>query len=170
VGETAVRTHDGVAFLARGNAVLIVYQAPARLHRTRWLFDMVDAVATKQEEGIIGLMVVLSTADPPDAPTRAENAARLRKLGPALRALVTVPVGDAIWVSIVRTVMRAMYIILGMSKTQSVMTTLEAGLDRLLKSADQRTPSREQLEADIDALHAALGVQASWAHNRAKPT
>src|SRR4051812_34653511 len=95
---SSVRSTDGVAAVARGDVVLIVYQAAGRVHRTRWLFDELDRAAAGSPGGIRGYMVILSTADPPDAATRAENAARLKKLGAALFLLVTVPVGDVFWV------------------------------------------------------------------------
>jgi hypothetical protein len=161
-----VRTNDGVAVLARGNAISIVYQSAARLHRTRWLFDTLDELAAEKPDGIIGFMVILPTADPPDAATRAENNARLRKLGTTLRLMVTVPVGDELWLSIVRTILRAMNVIHGKAHAYIVSATLEEGLDRLLQAAGPLTPSREQIKQDIDALHAALGVEASWTQHR----
>jgi hypothetical protein len=161
-----VKMYDGVAVIARGDLILIVYQQPARLHRTRWLFDMLDGAAAANLDGIKGLMVVLPTADPPDAPTRAENTARFRKLAPSMKLMVTVPVGDALWVSLVRTVMRAIHVIQGRSRNQAVLTTLEAGVERLLEAAGPKTPPRTQIEADLDALHQALGVEAPWAVQR----
>jgi hypothetical protein len=165
-GTYDLQVKDGVAVGCRGDLVLVVYQAPARLHRTRWLFDMLDKAAAANPDGIRGLMVVLPTADPPDAKTRAENATRLRKLAPSVRLMVTVPVGDALWISVVRTVMRAMHLIEGRSRNQAVMTSLETGLDRLYEASGARTPPRSQTEADLDAMHLALGVPASWAPRR----
>jgi hypothetical protein len=165
---SALRTNDGVAILARGNTISIVYQSAARLHRSRWLFDALDQLAAENPDGILGLMVILPTADPPDAATRAENSARLRKLGTALGLMVTVPVGDALWLSIVRTMMRALYVIQGKARAYVVSATLEEGLDRLLEAAGPLTPSREQIKRDLDALHAALGVKASWTQQQRK--
>ena len=161
-----LRTNDGVAVLARGNTISVVYQAAARLHRSRWLFDVIDELAAKNPDGILGLMVILPTADPPDAATRAENSARLRKLGISLRLMVTVPVGDDMWHTIVRTMMRAMNVIQGKAHAYVVSTSLEEGLDRLFQAAGPRTPSREQIQQDLDALHAALGVKTSWNRQR----
>ena len=58
---------DGVAVLGRGDAFLIVYQRAARLHRTRWLFRRLDEFAAKRTGSFVVLMIVLPTADPPDA-------------------------------------------------------------------------------------------------------
>ena len=120
-GSSSIHVNDGVAVAVHGDLVLIVYQAPARLHRSRWLFDLLDeAAAAANPYGIKGLMVILSTADPPDAATRAENVTRLRRLGSGLRVLVTVPIGDVFWVSVVRTVMRKL--------NQSSLTVSDRGL------------------------------------------
>jgi len=166
--RAGIQVNDGVAMVVRGDLVLVVYQAPARLHRTKWLFDVLDKAAAANPDGIRGLMVVLPTSDAPDAPTRAENAARLRKLGPSIKLMVTVPVGDALWLSIVRTVMRTMHLIEGRSRNQAVMTTIEAGLNRLYEAPGSRTPPRATAVADLDAMHEALGVRTSWTlHRRA---
>jgi hypothetical protein len=103
-------------------------------------------------------MVVLPTSDPPDGPTRAENALRLRRLGPSLRRVVTVPIGNAFRVSVVRTVMRAISAIQGRSGVQVVATTVEEGIPRLLELARAKTPTREEIEADLNAMYQALGV------------
>src|SRR5262245_50146277 len=100
--EGAVAAEDGVAVLARRDAILIVYQAAARLHRTRWLFNRMNEYLGAHAEPCVVLMVVLPTADPPDRATRAENSAQLKRMGDRLRRLVTAPVGDAFRVSIVR--------------------------------------------------------------------
>jgi hypothetical protein len=156
-GEVA--TFDGVGVAGRGDVLLIVYERDARLHRTRWLFDRADEVAAALPGGMLVYMVVLPTAAPPDAPTRAENVKRLQKIGGALRRLVTTPVGDAFRVSVVRTVMRALSILQGQSRVQFVTSTVDDGLTRLLDAAGPRTPPRSQLVVDLHAVHRALGVE-----------
>jgi hypothetical protein len=155
-GKTLVE--DGVAVLYRGDTVLIVYQAAARLHRTKWLFRSINELAAHRAGDFMAFMVVLPTADPPDAATRAENSAQLRKLGTRLRRLVTAPVGDAFRMSIVRTVMRALAALQGKSGVHFVSNTIEEGLRRIREAAGAETPSVEQLRADLRALHEALGV------------
>jgi hypothetical protein len=149
---------DGVAMLWRGDLVLIVYQLAARLPRTRWLFDRVDEILAHRKENIIALMVILPTADPPDAPTRAENAARMRKLGPALRRLVTTPIGDEFRIRIVRTVMKAIAILQGNSRSHFVRVTIHEGIRCTLQAGGPETPNRSQIVDDLRALHDALGV------------
>src|SRR3984957_9000065 len=40
--DTAVRAYDGVALVARGDTLSILWKAPARSVRSRWLFDQMD--------------------------------------------------------------------------------------------------------------------------------
>jgi hypothetical protein len=103
---------------------------------------------------------VLPSADPPDGATRRENAARLDKIGGRVRRLITVPVGDAFRVSVVRAVMRGLNVVLGYSQTRFVANSLDSGFSVLLEAATPKTPGRLQLQADIARLYEALGEQA----------
>jgi hypothetical protein len=157
--EGKVFVFDGVAASCRGDTILICYQKAARFERTHWLFDRIDDfMRALPAGGVIALMVVLETADPPDALTRAENNKRLTRLGDAVRCLVTVPVGDAFRMAIVRSFMRGLNLALGHSKTRLVSDTVEAGLVRMLEAASPATPSRAQIARDLGALYRALGV------------
>jgi hypothetical protein len=155
--EGKVLVHDGVAVLARGDVLLIVYQGAARLERSRWLFDRMDEL-TQGRASFMALMVVLPTADPPDAPTRRENSARLKKVESRLRRLITAAVGDAFRTAIVRTVMRAIAAIHGKSGVHFVVETVGAGVTRLREAASPDTPSPEELLDDLRRMHEALGV------------
>ncbi|HEV8550885.1 MAG TPA: hypothetical protein VGQ57_17685 [Polyangiaceae bacterium] len=149
--------NDGVGVLVRGDACIIVYQKPARINRTRWLFDVVDAVLAETNFDIVGFLIVLPTADPPDRPTRDENVRRLRKISHRVRRLVTTPIGNAFKVSLVRTVMRGLNILLGHSDSRFVTDTVPEGLAHLVAVKSARTPSPEQILADISAVYVALG-------------
>ncbi len=155
--EGKVVLEDGVGMLRRGDTCLIVYQKAARLERTRWLFDVVDAVLETTELDILSLMIVLPTAGPPDAPTHRENYSRLGKIGQRVRRLVTVPVGDAFKTSIVRAVMRGLNVILGHSDRRFITNTVDEGVTCLLALKSPHTPKPEQIIADIRAIYLALG-------------
>ena len=152
-----VKTYDGVAFIARGDAVIVVYKAPAKLHRSRWLFDLADRAVAQNPDGIVGLMVILPTADPPDAPTRAENSVRMRKLAPGLRRFVTVAIGDDFRMAVVRTVIRAISVLQGKSKVHQIVDSAEQGIKRMLEAAGPNTPGPVQLMLDLKAAYQALG-------------
>jgi hypothetical protein len=158
VSTEAVLTHDGVGVVSRGNLVIVLYAADARLHRTRWTFDRVDETVARCPEGILCLMVILPGGGPPDAPTRAENSSRFRKIDAALRTMVTVALGDQFRLSIVRAVMRGLILVSRQQGRHLIAVTEQEGLDKLLagKGVGPTTPTRAQIEADLAALHAAL--------------
>ena len=153
-----VQTNDGVAFATRGDVVYVVYGAAARLHRSRWLFDHTDTVVARCPEGIIVFMIILPNSGPPDAATRRENVVRMRKLGTALRRCVTVPVGDDLHMAVVRTVMRALGVIQGSGRLQRVEKDIVHGVRSVIEAASPRTPTAEELEADLRTMYSALGV------------
>lgn len=140
---------------------MIVYEKPARLHRTRWLFDQVDEFVQRSSGDHIALLIVLPSADPPDGPTRAENKARLRKLGRSLRRIVTVPIGDAFRMTVVRTIMRAIALLQGQARVHFVEDSMEHGVGRLLEAASSATPPAHVIEEDLQAMYEALGARIS---------
>lgn len=154
-----IETNDGVAVSVAGDVVMSLWQSPARVHRTRWFFDIVDEVAPKHPAGVVVLLLILPTSSPPDAPARAENSARIRKLNRQIRRVVTVPTGDALFLSVVRTVMRAMFLIQGQSGLQMVEHSPLSGIRRVLEAASVSTPKRPQVEREVRALYAALGAR-----------
>jgi len=160
VAQGIVRTYDGVGCITRGDAALVLYKSPARLERTRWLFDSIDALAATKPDGVIAFLVVLSTADIPDAATRVENTERMKKLGSSIRRVVTVPVGDTFRLNLVRTIMRSLSVLQGSSKIQMVSSTLEDGLERFIEAASPETPLKSQLVDDLAALYRALEEEA----------
>jgi hypothetical protein len=153
-----VLVNDGIAYVTLGDMILVLWKDAARVHRLRWLFDQVDAAVAKHPGGIVGLQLVLPSASPHDGPARNENSVRMRKLGGGLRRLVTVPLGDAFWVTIVRAVMRTLALLSGQSKVQFVANSEDQGLDLALQAASADTPSRQEVIAALDEMYAALGV------------
>jgi hypothetical protein len=153
-----IQTYDGVALAVRGDTLTTVWKSPARLHRTRWFFDAADELSARSPAGVLALMIILPTADPPDGPARAENARRLRALGPSVRRLVTVVVGDDLWQSIVRTMMRVMFLPHDGARRLVLERTIEDGVTRLLESAGPATPSFADIDQDVRAAYAALDL------------
>ena len=153
-----MQTNDGVAFATRGDVVYVLYNAPARLHRSKWLFDQTDAVVARCPEGIIVLMIILPNSTPPDAATRRENVVRMRKFGTLLRRCVSVPVGDDLHMAVVRTVMRALGVIQGSGRVQRVEKSILHGIRSVVEAAGPRTPKAEELETDLRTMYNALGV------------
>ncbi|MDP8999995.1 MAG: serine/threonine protein kinase [Myxococcota bacterium] len=153
-----VETHDGVAVAIRGDVLLTLWNAPARVHRTKWFFDFADRLARQSADGILALMVLLPEAAPPDGPARQENARRLRALSPSVRLWVTVAIGDDIQHLIARAVIRMMGVVQRRSSDSFVTRSIAEGTRRLLEAAGPATPSSEEVDDAVNALFAALAV------------
>jgi hypothetical protein len=154
----SVQANDGVAAALRGDTLTVVYRDPARLLRSRWVYDQADLLEGRSPEGVLVLMVVLPTCAPPDAPTRAENSLRLRRLGSSLRRFVTVPVGDEISRSIGRSVVRATAVLHRGPSLLLLGETLDEGIACLLESAGPTTPTFDRIAADVRTLCTELEV------------
>lgn len=155
--QAPIQAKDGVALIERGDTILVLYQAPARLHRTRFVFDAADSLAARNPRGIVAMMVLLSTSHPPDAITRQENMVRLRKLEGAVRRLVAVPTGDGTFISLARSVLRSMALV-AQTRIQ-IAHTVSEGIDSLLEAAGPETPNRGLLERDVRSLYEMLGTK-----------
>jgi hypothetical protein len=170
--DRTLLTKDGVAVVVRGDLMSMVWQASARIQRTRWVFDLMDALAQRRPGGILVLMVILPTADPPDRPAREENARRIRRVGEAVRSLSTVVLGDGVQQVLIRSVIRAMVLPHRRSVVESTLdSSIAGGIARLLHAAGPHTPSLAQMADDVCAMHAALGVPLPPEHRpRAAPS
>jgi hypothetical protein len=154
----SVLPYEGVAVASRGDVITVLYKEPARLHRSRWVYDQTDRLAQRCPKGILGLMIILPTSTPPDGPTRAENSARLRRLGPLLRRLVTVPLGNEVTRSLVRSVVRSTSVLQGGAPRMHLSETLEGGIASLLESSSSLSPTFDTIAADVQMLCDALHV------------
>lgn len=134
-----------------------LWNAPARIHRSRWVYDAADELAAARPSGMRALMILLPTADPPDGPARGENARRMRALKTSLRRLVTVVLGDDLRQTIVRSVLRIMALPLGPGRL-GVASSVESGIEQLLRAASPATPSFAELVEAVGSLFLALHV------------
>lgn len=153
-----IQKHDGVFTAAAGDVVLILWDAPSRAPRIKWLFDVVEAHARRVANGVLLLQIIRESSSPPDAEGRAENTRGFKRTGDKLRKMVTVPVGDAIWTRLVRTVMRGMFLLQGKSDQLVVCARVFEGITELLKSAGPRTPARGAIDAGVGHLYGAAGL------------
>jgi len=153
-----VQTNDGVALVVRGDTLTSLWNAPARLDRSRWVYDAADELASRSSpDGIRALMILRPTSDPPDGPTRSENLLRMRQLKTSLRRLVTVVLGDELRQTIVRSILRIMALPLGPGRL-GVASSVEDGIDRVLVAPNPSTPSFTELAYDAVRLFQALGL------------
>ena len=157
----SIATCDGVALSTRGDVLTMLWQASARLPRTRWTFDHIDRFAAETDGTIAVLMILLPSADPPDRAARLENDRRIGQVGHRVRRFSTVVTGDGIWQVLIRSVIRSMVRAHRplASGESTIDATVEAGIGALLGAASPRTPSFDRLFEDARALYAALGEE-----------
>jgi hypothetical protein len=102
------------------------------------------------------LQMILTSSRPPDSGARAEMYAGLQRQGPALRRLVTVPLGDGLWASLVRTIMRGFVIVAKQNFEHVIASSERHGIDLILAAASQHSPDRAQLTEVVGSVFSAL--------------
>jgi hypothetical protein len=151
-----IQVGDEVAFVARGDVILILWKGPSRLARGQWLFDETTQFAEKASS-FSCMQIILPSSSPPDKPMRDESNRWFARFAPKLRTIVTVPVGDALWINVVRAIMRTMFMLHGRSSTHFVFDSPRAAARKLRETATSDTPSLDTLLDDSEALLRALG-------------
>ena len=156
--KQGVEVRDGVAFLEVGDTLLCLWQAPAS--RDRWLHQMnrMEIMAATRPDGFLCVDLILAESSPPDAALRQQMQADFRRLGTKLRRFVAVPLGDSIWLSIVRTIVRGTLLLSGQSSRQRVTATVSRALEEIRAAGGPETPALPKLEQAVAVLFAALGV------------
>ena len=149
---------SGMAIESVGDVLFIVWRDAATIERTRYSCRRVLEAVAKSAEGILVLLVILPSSDPPGSAARAESQATFAKAGTRLRYTSTVAIGDNFRGAVVRSIMRAMTVISGQSKRHGVASTVAEGIAQLASHATPSTPARAELEAAITRGYATLGV------------
>jgi hypothetical protein len=150
---------DGVACVARGDVLLSLWVAPAS--QPRWrdvVFAQLSRLVERQPAGVVVVQVILSSSSPPDMRTRAAVQGDLRSLGPRLRGVITLPVGDSLWQGLVRTLVRTMLLLSGHAKTFFVTGSLPQTWQRVQQLAGEATPTTGELRDALDQLCQALDL------------
>jgi serine/threonine-protein kinase len=158
--EANVATFDGLAAVVRGDLMAMVWKSSARAPRTRWAFDIIHRLAARQPRGIVVLMIILPSAAPPDREARIENELGLRRLGSSLRAVSTVVVGDGVFQTLLRSVIRAMMLphVHRISAASTIESTIDEGIARLRMHAGPATPLPAVILDDVRAMFGALDL------------
>lgn len=150
---------DGIAVAVSGDLFVALWSAPGTLERMRWLGQRLDSFADGRGTGdMLMLMVVLPTSTPPEATARAESNAIVKRLGARARLVVTVPLGDSLWLLVVRTVMRTTFVLSGNSKQLSIANTEAEGIRQIVSARRDTTPGAAEIDAMLSGLYSRLGV------------
>lgn len=151
-----VEVFDGIAGVALGDVMLTLWRTPARRERIRMVTSWTERLIGETEGTIAACQFLLPTASPPDRAGRDETWRGLRVVEPRARRLITVPLGDQVWLGAVRTMIRAAVTVWGRSQLIKVASSETEAFTMLEQVASARSPTRTQLESGIEALRAAL--------------
>jgi hypothetical protein len=124
---TSVVTKGGVAWCTAGDVMLVVWQSTPTSEIGRWSLEQMSALAATCPTGIVVCQVVMPTSAVPDAERRTELQQHLEQLGPRLRHVVTIPLGDTLWTNVVRSLVRAILTVAGRGGLLSVVANEQIG-------------------------------------------
>lgn len=154
---SGIRVGDGVAVSFQGDVVILMWKAASRAHRLAWLAR--ELQSRSDLESFVVLQVILTSSSPPDGPANAEARRLLKSISGRMRRIVSVALGDSVWTSIVRAVMRAMVMVIGQSHLAVVTATVPEALGKIHEVRTEKTPSGTALLAACADVAAALHVQ-----------
>ena len=158
-----VEVQDGVGLWQRGDALIVMWDQPATLERWHYQVRRMNSMAASCPAGILVVVVILSLDTLPDAALRDDMQATLRRLGVRVRRLVAVPLGDAVMLSLMRTMLRGLLVVSGQAHRHRVTAGVSDGLRQLRELAGSETPSFEELSIGAEELASALGLDTSVA-------
>jgi hypothetical protein len=153
-----VLVHDGVASVAAGDALLTLWQKPARAARIEHVTAVAAALVARSPGGIVAGQFLLPSAGPPGLAERAAIQAGIDAVFPRARRLVTTPLGDAAWHGVVRGVMRVGVTLLGQARVVKVAATPAEAFELLGGAASPATPDAAALANAYESLRRALGA------------
>ncbi|MDP2341546.1 MAG: hypothetical protein Q8O67_11330 [Deltaproteobacteria bacterium] len=143
---------DGISFTELGDVVVLMWSGDARLERARRATTQLERVMRERSDPIIAIQLVRSTSKPPDGPARAEAGHQLALLGSRLRRLITLPLGDAFWMSVVRAVLRAMTLLSRHSAVSAVVGSVDEAVAEVEKVRSPSTPPSAELRVLLTRL------------------
>ncbi len=156
MAEPVLAVFDGVATVAVGDALQILWRSGATAPRIRWVNDRAIELIERSPDGIVAAQFLLASATPPGLREVSPVRESLQRVQPRSRRLVVVPLGDAAWQSVVRSVMRAGLALLGQSERIKVASNEGEARTLLGQAASAHTPDEASLEAAYRSLFVAL--------------
>jgi hypothetical protein len=149
---------EGVSYCAGGDLALVVWSGASTLEANRWVIRRTRTELLGLRSRGLLLQVVPEAATPPNAETRKYIQQEFSVLLPQTSRFVTVPLGGSLNQSVVRTIMRGMILISGMSQIAKVASSLEEGLALLFEKATPETPPRAESLRKLQQMMAEAGV------------
>jgi hypothetical protein len=152
-----VKVFDGLGATIRGDVLLVLWQAPSRRPRVQWASNQIGEAIKQNPDGIVVVHLILPTSSPPDKEARAEARMAFERHQKKTRQTITVPLGDAFWTNVVRSIMRGLLLVTGQSAVHQVAASVADAIDRVRASASARTPPAAELTNAVRELFDALG-------------
>ncbi len=159
VSQSCVKVYDGVAGITMGDVFLALWQSPARRERIRTVTGWTRSLMEETDGLIIACQFLLPCASPPDRAGRAEVRRGFRIVETRARRLITVPIGNAMWQGVVRSIIRAAIAVWGRSKLIKIAGSEDEAYGMIEQVGSDKTPNRQRLKAGLAALFQALGVE-----------
>jgi DNA-binding CsgD family transcriptional regulator len=164
-----LRVFSGVGAAPIGDTLVYLWTTSATLERWRWAVSQVEQLLRTHPEGVLCLSLIASTASPPIGSVRAQMTADCRLLGSKLRRFVGVPLGNSVWSGTVFTIARTTMLFREETERQTLASSIDQGLCRLLEATGPSTPPRRELERSVQELSRLLGVSAGSARSAERP-
>lgn len=157
----AVEVEDGVGLAQVGDSLVVLWSKPAIASRWQFQLTRMESMAASRPDGILVLVVMPAVEAPPGETVRADMQTALRRLGPKLRRLVAVPLGNSLWLSVIQTTVRGLIVASGQGQRHRVAGSVSEGLKLLREKASPETPPVDELMKGIEMISLALGTKES---------
>ena len=162
MSDVAVSVEGGVACIVFGDTLVTLWREPPSVARWVWHVAQLERVAIAHGQAVVSLHLILPSSTP-DSGTRARMQADLKRMGHKLRRLVVVPLGNSLWMNLVRPLVRTVLLLSGQSNRLAVVDSVSLALEQVRAAASATTPTASELRAGIAALCSALNVEQSAA-------
>ncbi|MCU0657474.1 MAG: hypothetical protein MUF64_20105 [Polyangiaceae bacterium] len=146
----------GVSCCVGGDLMLVAWNGRSTFEANHWLIQRARRTLKTLPSGGLLLQSIEESAAPPDMETRRYIQHEYSDLLPQTRCFVTVPLGNSFHQTVVRTIMRGMLVVSGMSHIAKVAPTLEEGFTLLLEKSTSKTPPRAVALQKIHQMRAAF--------------
>jgi hypothetical protein len=152
----AVERFGGVSCCVGGDLMLVAWGGRSTFEANHWLIQRARSTLKGLPSGGLLLQSIEESAAPPDTETRRYIQHEYSDLLPRTRCFVTVPLGSSFHQTVVRTIMRGMLVVSGMSQIAKVSTSIEDGLNLIFEKSTPKTPSRSESLRKIQQMRAEL--------------
>lgn len=157
MSDIKINRSYGLAQATIGDTIIVVWRDHCVREGWVWHATEIDR-AIARNDSVVVLSVVLPTSSPPPAPVRELVTKDMRRWGQGLRRYIFVPLGDSLWLHIVRTTARGVLMLAGMTGRYTVTDTIEDAVSTTVDVASENSPSPRRISATLGDLFHNLGT------------